>query len=323
MSRFSAREANAPERSMHITCSFAGSDDAASAWALDLALALPEATVRAWELGDPPADYAVVWKPTQAFIDSQTALKAIFNAGAGVDALAGLNLPTDVPLIRLEDAGMSEQMSDYVVHAVLHHFREFDGYAAQAALGSWMPRQPRRKAEFPVGILGFGVLGQAVAKSLASLGFSVVAWANRPRPHSSIRVYSGAETLHEFLRASRILVCLLPLTPATQRILNRAALGALRPDSDVINVARGGHLDVGALLASIKDGHIAGATLDVLEGEPILSGDPIWTYPNIRITPHISASTLRPDAVAQIAAKVRKLAMGEAVTGIVDRRRGY
>jgi len=91
----------------------------------------------------------------------------------------------------------------------------------------------------------------------------------------------------------------------------------------VINVARGGHLDVGALLASIKDGHIAGATLDVLEGEPILSGDPIWTYPNIRITPHISASTLRPDAVAQIAAKVRKLAMGEAVTGIVDRRRGY
>jgi len=148
MSRFSAREANAPERSMHITCSFAGSDDAASAWALDLALALPEATVRAWELGDPPADYAVVWKPTQAFIDSQTALKAIFNAGAGVDALAGLNLPTDVPLIRLEDAGMSEQMSDYVVHAVLHHFREFDGLPHRPRWGHGCPGNPVERRNF-------------------------------------------------------------------------------------------------------------------------------------------------------------------------------
>jgi glyoxylate/hydroxypyruvate reductase A len=308
---------------MHITCSIAGSFDDASAWASELAMALPEATVRVWAPGDPPADYAVVWKPTQAFIDSQIALKAIFNAGAGVDALASLTLPVDVPVIRLEDAGMSEQMSDYVVHAVLHHFREFDLYAAQSAVGSWMPRQPRRKAQFPVGILGFGVLGQAVATSLASLGFPIVAWANHPRAHSSVRVYAGVDSLNEFLRTSRILVCLLPLTAATERILNRATLPALKPGSYVINVARGGHLDVGALLESIEDGHVAGATLDVFEAEPLPPGDPLWKHPKVRITPHIAASTLRAEAVAQIAAKVRKLEKGEAISGVVDGSRGY
>jgi len=308
---------------MYIACSFAGSDDEARAWASELATALPEATVRVWTPGDPPADYAVVWKATQAFIDSQTALKAIFNAGAGVDALSGLRLPTGVPLIRLEDAGMSEQMRDYVVHAVLHHFREFDVYAAQAAARAWMPRPPRRKAEFPVGILGFGVLGQAVATSLASLGFPIVAWAKHPRTHSSVPVYAGADRLIEFLHASRILVCLLPLTVATERILNRSTLRALKPGGYVINAARGGHLDVAALLESIKDGHVAGATLDVFEAEPIPPGDPIWQHPNLRITPHVAASTLRPEAAAQIAAKVRKLEKGEAISGIVDATRGY
>jgi glyoxylate/hydroxypyruvate reductase A len=218
---------------------------------------------------------------------------------------------------------MSEQMSDYVVHAVLHHFREFDLYAAQAALGSWKPREPRRKTEYPVGILGYGVLGQAVAKSLAALGFPIAAWARRARRHGSVRVYAGSETLDEFLHASRMLVCLLPLTPATRRILNDQTLAALQPGGYVINVARGGHVDVDALLASIRDGHVAGATLDVFEDEPVPADHPIWTYRNVRITPHISASTLRPDTVAQIAAKVRKLEKGEAITGIVDASRGY
>ena len=186
-----------------------------------------------------------------------------------------------------------------------------------------MPRRLRRKAEFPVGILGFGVLGQAVATSLASLGFPIVAWANHPRTHSSVPVYAGVDSLIEFLHASRILVCLLPLTAATQRILNRSTLQALKPDSYVINVARGAHLDVDALFESMKDGHVAGATLDVFEAEPIPPHDPIWKHPNVRITPHIAASTLRPEAAAQIAAKVRKLEKGEAISGIVDASRGY
>jgi glyoxylate/hydroxypyruvate reductase A len=306
---------------LNVTCAFA--DGSAPDWASDIAAALPEASVQAWHEGDPPSDYAVVWKPSQGFIDSQTALKAIFNAGAGVDALASLSLPPNVPVIRLEDAGMAEQMCEYVLHAVLHHYREFDVYADQAAEGLWAPRLPRRKADYPVGILGYGVLGQAVAKALASAGFEVVAWARTPRVGEPFRVYSGIDARDEFFRAVRILVCLLPLTSSTHHTLNMSAFAGLKRGGYLINVARGGHLDLDALLATLEQGHLDGATLDVFEEEPIPAAHPIWRHPKIRVTPHISAATLRHEAVVQIAAKARALEKGEAVTGVVGRDRGY
>jgi glyoxylate/hydroxypyruvate reductase A len=306
---------------MNVTCSFA--DGTAPAWASDLAAALPEASVRVWAEGDIPSDYAVVWKPSQGFIDSQTALRAIFNAGAGVDALACLRLPKNVPVVRLEDAGMAEQMCEYVLHAVLHHYRECDIYAAQEAKGLWAPRPPRRKADYPVGILGYGVLGQAVAQSLTSAGFDVVAWARTPRADAPIRVYSGDDSRVEFFQTVRILVCLLPLTPSTRRVLNAAAFDGLRRGGYLINVARGGHLDLDALLAALDSGQLAGATLDVFDEEPIPAADPIWRHTGVRITPHISAATLRYEAIEQIVDKVRALERGKAVTGVIATDRGY
>jgi glyoxylate/hydroxypyruvate reductase A len=306
---------------MNVTCFFA--DGTGAAWASGLATALPEAAVGVWQEGDPPADYAVVWKPSQRFIDAQTALKAIFNAGAGVDALAVLRLPKSVPVVRLEDAGMAEQMREYVLHAVLHHYREFDVYAAQAADGLWAARSPRKKADYPVGILGYGVLGQAVADSLTSAGFNVVAWARTPRSDAPIKVYSGDESREEFLRAVRILVCLLPLTPSTRHILNAAAFATLRPGGYLINVARGGHLDVDALLAALERGQLAGATLDVFDQEPIPAGHPVWKHEKVRVTPHISAATLRDEAIEQIVAKLRALEGGGGVTGVIATDFGY
>jgi len=306
---------------MNVSCFFA--DGTGLAWASGLAAALPEASVSVWQEGDPPADYAVVWKPSQGFIDAQTALKAIFSAGAGVDALASLRLPGSVPVVRLEDAGMAEQMREYVLHAVLHHYREFDVYAAQAADGLWAARSPRRKADYPAGILGYGVLGQAVAESLTAAGFNVVAWARTLHPDASITVYSGDDSREEFFRAVRILVCLLPLTPSTRRILNAAAFAALRPGGYVINVARGGHLDVDALLAALDSGQLAGATLDVFDEEPLPAGHPIWKHAKVRLTPHISAATLRDEAIEQIVGKLRALEAGAVVTGVVATDRGY
>jgi glyoxylate/hydroxypyruvate reductase A len=306
---------------MNVTCFFA--DGSGPAWASDLATALPEASVTVWQEGEPPSDYAVVWKPSQRFIDAQAALRALFNAGAGVDALASLRLAKSVPVIRLEDAGMAEQMCDYVLHAVLHHYREFDVYAGQAAQGLWAPRSPRRKSDYPVGILGYGVLGAAVAKSLTCAGFDVVAWARTRRADAPIPVYCGDDSREKFFRAARILVCLLPLTAATRRVLDKAAFDALRPGGYLINVARGGHLDVDALLAALESRQLAGATLDVFEEEPVPASHPIWNHPGVRVTPHISAATLRAETIEQIVAKLRALEEGRAVTGVIAAGRGY
>jgi glyoxylate/hydroxypyruvate reductase A len=293
------------------------------AWRDALRAALPDASVETWTRDAPPSDYAVVWRPPQEFFDTQPRLKAIFNAGAGVDALLALRLPADVPLVRLEDAGMAEQMADYVMHAVLRHFREFDVYDSQARAHVWKPREPRRKVDFPIGILGFGVLGEHVTRSLQTMGFPVHAWTRTPKEAIGLRVFSGAAGLEDFLQATRILVCLLPLTVETRGIINRRTLGLLRPDAYVINVARGGHVVESDLVEALREGRLAGAALDVFEEEPLHASHRLWDQPGIAVTPHISAATRRDEAVDQIARKILAMERGETPTGVVDQRRGY
>ena len=106
---------------------FCCTDTKAEPWLQGLAVALPGAEISVWQPGAPQADYAVVWAPPQQFMDEQAGLKALFNIGAGVDALLKLRLPPQALVVRLDDAGMAVQMAEYVCHAVIRHFREFDG----------------------------------------------------------------------------------------------------------------------------------------------------------------------------------------------------
>ena len=295
----------------------------AAAWIAGLQAALPQADVSLWEPGAPTADYAVVWKPPQRLLDEQTGLKAIFNTGAGVDALLQLRLPAGVPVIRLNDAGMSVQMAEYVSHAIIRHFREFGGYEADMDAGKWSFRKPRSRLDFPVGILGLGVLGERVAKAVAQFDFPVNGWSQSAKNIAGVQSFHGAAQLGDFLAASRFLVCLLPLTPDTENLLNAERLAQLRPGGYVINVARGAHVVDADLIAAIDSGHLAGATLDVFRAEPLPKGHPFWSHPKITLTPHTSARTLRSESIAQIAFKIGALQRGEPVAGRVDAARGY
>ncbi len=292
-------------------------------WIAGLRAALPAAEVSVWEPGAPAADYAVVWAPPQAFLDEQPGLRAVFNIGAGVDALLKLRLPPTARVVRLDDAGMSVQMAEYVCHAVIRHYREFDGYEADVRQGRWSYRKPRSRADFAVGVMGLGVLGSRVAQALRVFEFPVNGWSRSPKALDGVRGFSGREGFNDFLAASRVLVNLLPLTPDTQDILNRDTLSRLQPGGYVINVARGAHLVDEDLLALLDEGHLAGATLDVFRTEPLPAGHPFWTRPGMTVTPHTSARTLRDESIAQIAGKIRALEQGEPIAGIVDPVRGY
>jgi glyoxylate/hydroxypyruvate reductase A len=131
------------------------------------------------------------------------------------------------------------------------------------------------------------------------------------------------ETLDAFLAGTRVLVCMLPLTPDTNNLLDRARLSQLPQGACVVNVARGALIAEPDLLALIRAGHIAGATLDVFRNEPLPAPHPFWDEPRITITPHISALTLRGEAVQQVATKIRLLEQGGTVADVVDRQRGY
>ena len=293
-------------------------------WIEGLRAALPDAHISDWQPGAPQADFAIVWAPPQAFIDEQAAgLKALFNIGAGVDAILARQLPPGLKVVRLDDAGMSVQMAEYVCHALIRHFREFDVYEAEARAGRWVYRKPLERADFPVGILGLGVLGERVARAVQQFDFPVLGWSRTPKAIEGVRSFAGEARLGDFLVGTRVLVNLLPLTDATRGILNRTTLSALRPGGYLIHIARGGHLVEDDLIPLIDSGRLAGATLDVFQQEPLPAEHPFWRHPKITVTPHASARTLRRESIAQIAGKIGALSRGEPIAGVVDLERGY
>ena len=253
----------------------------------------------------------------------QTALQAVFNMGAGVDALLQRLMRADLPIVRLNDAGMGVQMAEYVCHALIRYTRDFALFEDQAQRGQWREPPVLDRLDFPVGILGLGVLGEQVARAVQHFGFPVLGWSRTERQLDGVRSLHGHAQLAQFLANTRVLVNLLPLTPQTENLLNRATLSQLRSGAYLINIARGRHVVDEDLLALLDSGHIAGATLDVFRTEPLPTEHPFWRHPQIRVTPHIAGRTMLQDTVKQIVAKIAALQKGEPIAGLVDRARGY
>lgn len=301
--------------------------DTSNAWLDALRAELPEFEVEAWTAQSAPAEYAVGWQAPPELFAAQHRLKAFFAAGAGVnDLLASERVPSTLPLVRVEDAGMGEQMADYCSGAVLHWFTHGDEYAGQQRHQVWRPRPPWLRADWTVGIFGGGALGQVVLERFASLGFPVRMCTRRPRTDARWPVFATGEGLGQldaFLAGCRVVVIAAPLTAATRGLFDEANLGKLPRGAYVINVARGGLVVETDLLKLLDNGWLAGAKLDVFATEPLPVGHPLWRHPRVVVTPHASAYTLIGPSTRQIALKLRALEAGTPVSGLVDRRRGY
>lgn len=302
---------------------FCCADTNADEWLPGLRAALPEANITLWQPGAPPARYAIVWQPPRQFFAEQPQLRALFNMGAGVDALMGPHLPPHTLVVRLDDAGMADQMAEYVCHALIRHFREFAAYDKDMAQRQWTYREPLPREQFPVGVMGLGALGARVARAVAVFGFPVLGWSRSAKQIAGVQCFNAQEGLAPFLRGTRVLVNMLPLTAETENILNRSTLSQLQRGAVLINVARGRHLVEEDLLPLLDSGQLAAAVLDVFRQEPLPANHPFWTDTRITITPHTAARTLFQETVAQISGKLRALERGEAIAGVVDMQRGY
>ncbi|MCY7389028.1 MAG: glyoxylate/hydroxypyruvate reductase A [Burkholderiales bacterium] len=298
----------------------------AQPWLEEIGTTIPLAEVWEWTptSADRQADYAVLWAPPMELFASQQRLKAVFNIGAGVDGVLKLNnLPPGVPIVRLNDAGMAVQMAEYVCYTLIRHTRNFDIYESHARNREWKRQPPIDRTAFPVGVMGLGNIGARVAQAVAAFEYPTFGWSCSEKTLPGVTSFAGPESMDAFLSGVRVLVCALPLTSATEGILNAGTLAKLQPNGYLINVARGRHLIENDLLAALDNGSLAGATLDVCREEPLPDIHPFWSHPKITITPHISAITLRAESVVQIADKIHALERGEAIDGIVETARGY
>lgn len=274
--------------------------------------------------GDGEADYAIVWQPPEQLFQHHTRVKAVFNVGAGADAILKLrSLPDHVRIVRLDDEEIGNKMAEYVLYMVGNITRSMDCYTMAKANKDWAPAPYAHFSDWPIGLMGLGKIGQQIAGMLSSLGYPTSGWTRSPRDLNGVNCYHGADQFVDFLGASRIVINVLPLTDETTGILNTQTFSHMPRGSYIINIGRGEHLDETALLPALDQGQLAGAVLDVFRQEPLPESHPFWDDARIHITPHISGATNLALAMKQIAAKIAALHVGQTISGIVNRRTGY
>nr|WP_237173297.1 glyoxylate/hydroxypyruvate reductase A [Paracandidimonas lactea] len=297
-----------------------------SKWLERFSQSLPDATFHHWSRGGPGvgAEVAIVWNPPPDLLRQEPGIKIIFNLGAGVDALFRLDgLHEGIQLVRIEDGGMAVQMAEYAAYALLRASRQFDAYEERQRAGKWECLPDIRRSDWPVGVMGQGVMGARVAQVLAGLDYPVAAWSRGGKAMEHVEVYAGPAQLPAFLARTRVLVNTLPLTDETRNILCRDTLGRLLPGAYLVNIARGEHLVEEDLLALLDTGHLHGATLDVFRTEPLPADHPFWRHPRITVTPHVAAASLLDETVEQVSGKIRQYQQGEPLSGVVVWNRGY
>jgi glyoxylate/hydroxypyruvate reductase A len=286
----------------------------------------PGLELRVWPEVGAPEDIlmALTWKHPRGELAKLPRLRCIASLGFGVDhVLSDPGLPSGVPVTRLVDPGMIRGMTEYVIAAVLNHTRQFTLYRHDQGAGTWKARAPKHPVEVRIGILGLGHLGGDAALKLKSMGFPVRGWSRTPKSIEGVESFVGAEGLAAFLAQSDILICLLPLTEATQGILDRRTLSQLPAGAYVINAARGEHLVEEDLLAELDSGRLAGACLDVFRTEPLPAHHPFWAHPRVTVTPHIASLTFPRDVAPQLVENYRRVRSGHPPLHAVDVRQGY
>lgn len=306
---------------------FVSNADSASAWKRRLAALDSSVEVRAWpEAGSlDEIEAALVWKPPAGLMAKLPRLRLILSLGMGVDhVFADPALPKGVPVARLVDPDLINRMSEYCALAVLRYHRGADAYDAFQRARQWkaLPNEPAA-VDRRVGILGLGEIGCDLAAKLAPFGFRLAGWSRTAKQLPGVECFYGAAGFKPFLARSEIVVCLLPLTPETEGVLDAGAFAALPKGAVVVNAARGGHVVDADLLEALDGGHLAAAQLDVFRQEPLPPEHPFWTHPKVRVTPHNAGVTNPNTAAAQIVENLRRLRAGETLRNVVDPARGY
>ncbi|RRQ48326.1 glyoxylate/hydroxypyruvate reductase A [Maribacter algicola] len=267
---------------------------------------------------------ALIWKHPQGSLAPYPNLKCIASAGAGVDYIFEDALaPSTVPITRVVDPYLASDMSEHVLAVILAELKNFNTYKLQQVASEWNPRIYRRIKDVRVGIMGLGELGALTANDLVKFGFTVQGWSRSKKKLKNVETFAGKSELEAFLSMTEILVCLLPLTPETEGILNKDVFSKLPKDAYVINVARGGHVVDRDLLEALDREHLSGACLDVYHQEPLPKEHPFWTHPKIFMTPHYASVSDTDSVVPQILENYDRLRKGKELLNTVNIKKGY
>ena len=280
------------------------------------------------ELDLDAVDYGITWKSEPGLFARCPNLKAIFSLGAGVDHLMNDPDLPDVPILRIVDPNLTMRMTEWVTLQVLMHHRQQKRLDEAQRNADWRDLPQASADEVRVGILGLGSLGRDAAEVLSRLGFQVAGWSRTRKHIPGLESFAGAEELDSFLGRTDILVCLLPLTPQTEGILNYDLFSKLARTGPlgapvIINAGRGGQQVEPDILRALDDGTLHAASLDVFCQEPLPADSPFWSHPKVFVTPHSAADSQPEHMCRNIMDQIEAFERGEPFRNRVDITAGY
>jgi phosphoglycerate dehydrogenase-like enzyme len=249
-------------------------------------------------------------------------LKWIQTLTAGYDNAKRLGVPAGVQVTNVGDA-LAPAVAMHAVSLLLALQRQFPTFVRNADKAAW-DRSSVGKMVIPLGttvlVLGFGHIGQETGRIMRALGAHVIGVSRNGTPHEHADEAAPMSKLNELLPRADAIMISLPLDPATTNLINADTLSRCKKSAFIVNIARGGIIDQVALRAALANGTIAGAGLDVTEPEPLPAGDPLWSAPNILISPHCAggAGRVTTDRIASAAAdNLARFRKGEPLKNVV------
>ncbi len=273
--------------------------------------------------------YAAAWLPPPDVLKGLSGLKVIYSLGAGVDAiLRDPTLPTDIPIVRVNDDDLTKRMAEYIVLHVLMHHRQQRRLDENQRHKKWDSFPTHAASAISVGIMGMGVMGVESACRLRDLGFKVAGWSRGRKDVANVESFAGEAEFDEFLARTDILISLLPATAETDGIINRSTILKLSRKGPfgapiVINAGRGRQQVAADIVTCLDAGELHAATLDVFVVEPLPADDPLWSHPKVTITPHCAADSDPEVICAYINVQIARHEKGLPLANVVDRQRGY
>jgi len=266
--------------------------------------------------GDPST--VEVWAPpflaqvnTVSMIEKMPVVRLVQLLTAGADAWVG-RLPEHVTLCDARGVHDSST-SEWTVAAILAYLRNFPAFARAQAAREWIYGPTDELAGKRVLVVGAGSIGAAIARRLAPFDVSLTLVARRARDG-----VHGVDELPGLLPHADVVVLVVPLTAATTGMVDAAFLGRMPDGALLVNAARGPVVDTAALTAELATGRI-GAAVDVTDPEPLPADHPLWTMPNLLLTPHVAGSVrgLLPRAYRLVAEQVHRYVAGQPLENVV------
>lgn len=283
----------------------------------------------------PQADAALVWHTMGPLLAPAlrpgSRLRWVHSLPAGIEGVLTPELLAAEHVRFTSSKGpLGPMMAEHALMLMLALARDLPGFARDQAERRWRFLADERPMVDTFGktvlILGVGEVGGHLARMCrVGLRMRVLGLARTRRDDPHVERYIERADLHAALGEADFVALCLALTPETARIIDAAALAAMRPTAYLVNVARGGLVDEDALVAALRAGRLAGAGLDATAVEPLPVESPLWELPNVIITPHVSPGRDRfaGEAVAFWRENIRRFVEGEPLLGVVDRQARY